>query len=74
MFELLSSRDWKETISSIQQCSRDLDPDAEKDMVSFLGWEWTQTSLNPIDHYGHKNVIIRGLKDKGYSLKAYSCR
>ena len=67
--ELLSSRDWKETISSIQQCSRGLDPDTEKDMVSFLGWEWTQTSLNPIDHYGHKNVIIRGLKDKDIPLR-----
>tara|TARA_X000000368_G_scaffold419031_1_gene421639 strand:- start:1076 stop:3277 length:2202 start_codon:yes stop_codon:yes gene_type:complete len=62
--ELLSSRDWKETITSIQQCSRSLDPDEEKDMVPFIGWEWTQTSLDSNDHYGHKNIIIRGVKNE----------
>jgi len=34
---------------------------AEPDLVSFLGWEWTQVGATPADHYGHKNVVLRGL-------------
>ena len=33
-------------------------------MVPFIGWEWTQTSLDSNDHYGHKNIIIRGVKNE----------
>jgi hypothetical protein len=33
------------------------------DVVAFLGQEWTQIGLSPADHYGHKNVIVRGLAE-----------
>ena len=31
------------------------DPDPE--MVTFLGWEWTQSALSPSAGFGHKNVL-----------------
>ena len=54
---------WKDSLRSIQQCERvsgDLD---EPSVIPFLGWEWTQNSLNKDTHYGHKNIIIKGIKD-----------
>jgi hypothetical protein len=33
------------------------------DMVTFLGWEWTQIGLTPENHYGHKNVVLLDLED-----------
>ena len=31
--------------------------------MAYLGWEWTQIGTTPDNHYGHKNVILRGLED-----------
>jgi len=67
--ELLSSREWKESITAIQQCSKESNPDLETDMVPFLGWEWTQTSIDPNNHYGHKNIIIKGISDSDIPLR-----
>ena len=57
--EWLTSREWKDTISSIQNCastSSDLD---NPPIIPLLGWEWTQKSITKSNHYGHKNVILR---------------
>lgn len=40
------------------------------DMVSFVGFEWTQVGRTPADHYGHKNVIFPGLEDAGLAKRA----
>tara|TARA_Y100001970_G_scaffold98563_1_gene123911 strand:- start:55402 stop:57624 length:2223 start_codon:yes stop_codon:yes gene_type:complete len=61
--EWLTKREWKDSLESIQQCekvSSNLDKPA---VVPFLGWEWTQTSLNRESHYGHKNIIIKSIED-----------
>jgi hypothetical protein len=53
---------WSATKEAIRQCNQVTDP-AAPDMVSFLGWEWTQGASNPDPekHYGHKNVILRDI-------------
>tara|TARA_B100001057_G_scaffold273911_1_gene274208 strand:+ start:271 stop:2469 length:2199 start_codon:yes stop_codon:yes gene_type:complete len=61
--EYLTRREWTETIESLRNCS---DVSSEVDgsgIIPFLGWEWTQTSLDVDKHYGHKNVILKSLEE-----------
>ena len=60
--EFLTRREWEDTIESLQSCSRISKTNDQEEIVPFLGWEWTQTSLNPSEHYGHKNIILRPLE------------
>ncbi len=53
---------WDETIGAIRQCNAITNAESP-DVTAFLGWEWTQMGTHPGNHYGHKNVIIRGLDD-----------
>lgn len=54
---------WEQTVEAIRQCNAVAgDPDAP-DLVSYLGWEWTQVGTKPSNHYGHKNVILRDLEE-----------
>ena len=57
----LTPRRWQETIDTVRRCDA-LGGD-DPDLVSFLGWEWTQMGSTPDNHYGHKNVVLRGLED-----------
>ena len=54
---------WSETVDSIRQCNDVAGDPANPDTVAYLGWEWTQVGLEPENHYGHKNVVIRDLDD-----------
>ncbi len=61
--EGLTPRRWQETRESIRECNKvSGDPD-NPDMVSFLGWEWSQVNTDPKKHYGHKNVIFLDTED-----------
>lgn len=61
--EASTPRRWQETKDAIRQCN-DLAGDPENpDVVAFLGWEWSQVGRTPEEHYGHKNVVLRGLAD-----------
>jgi hypothetical protein len=57
-----SPQTWSETVDSVRQCDATADP-ADPDLVSFLGWEWTQMGTRPENHYGHKNVVLKDLED-----------
>ncbi len=59
----LTPRRWSETVDSIRECNRVAGDGKDPDMVTFLGWEWTQVGTEPANHYGHKNVILRDLED-----------
>ena len=58
--EASTPRKWLETKESIRQCNN---LSTNNDLVSFLGWEWTQVDPNPSNHYGHKNVIFLDTED-----------
>lgn len=60
--EGLTPWQWQATGQALRNCQAATDAH-NPDMVSFLGWEWTQGSPEgqPGNHYGHKNVIFREL-------------
>ena len=61
--ENIAEADWKNTIESIRQCNERAGDPENPDLVSFLGWEWTQMGLTPDTHYGHKNVVLEHTDD-----------
>ena len=56
--EGLTSFFWQETKEAVRQCNAVSGDENNPDMVTFLGWEWTQVGTTPKNHYGHKNVIL----------------
>lgn len=61
---------WAETKDSIRQCNARAGDPANPDVVAFMGFEWTQVGRTPSEHYGHKNVIFKGLADNEISPRA----
>jgi len=59
----LTPAQWRETIGAIRQCDAISGGGESPDTTAFLGWEWTQIGSTPDNHYGHKNVVVRGLAD-----------
>jgi hypothetical protein len=72
--EGLTPHQWRETRDMVRQCNSVAgDPD-DPDMVTFLGWEWTQIGTTPEDHYGHKNVVLRNTADDAVPRRPISSR
>lgn len=61
--EQLSPRMWQETVDVVRECNALAGPSDNPDLVTFLGWEWTQTGPTAAQHFGHKNVIIKGIDE-----------
>lgn len=61
--ESLSPSEWTETREMIRQCNRVAGDPENPDLVSFLGWEWSQGGTTPETHYGHKNVVVLGTEE-----------
>ena len=59
----LTPKRWDETIAAIRQCNAIAGDETNPDLVTYLGWEWTQVGATPQTHWGHKNVVLRGLAD-----------
>ena len=68
----LGPRRWAETVDSIRECNAIGGMGAEPDMVTYLGWEWTQVGPTPDLHWGHKNVILRDLDDDSIPTRPIS--
>jgi hypothetical protein len=61
--EGLTPARWRESVESVRQCNAVAGDPWDPDLVAFLGWEWTQVGDTPETHYGHRNVVLRGLAD-----------
>lgn len=65
--EFLTPDLWQQTKDAIRTCNeRTGGNSADPDMVSFVGWEWTQMGGvigGGAPHYGHKNVIFLDTAD-----------
>jgi hypothetical protein len=71
---VIDERMWGETVDAIRQCN-DIAGDPENpDVTAYLGWEWTQMGSNPDNHYGHKNVVLRGLGEEDVPARPISAR
>ena len=53
---------WQASIDMMRACQAQSDPRAP-DLISFLGWEWTQVGNEAATHYGHKNVHLKTLEN-----------
>ncbi len=54
---------WRETVASLRACDARAGDPAGPDLVAFLGFEWSQAGRTPKTHYGHRNVLLRSLRD-----------
>ena len=69
--ESLTPRQWRETREAVRECNAVAADPLNPDLVTYLGWEWTQSAPAGADsvrdpdlvHYGHKNVILRDTAD-----------
>jgi len=61
--ESISPRNWRETKEAVRQCNAVSGDPVNPDLVTFLGWEWTQVGVTADEHFGHKNVIVRDTED-----------
>lgn len=58
--EGLTPRVWSDTVQSIRDCNAQAGDPANPDMVSFVGWEWSNSEKDDVpSHFGHKNVVFR---------------
>ena len=58
--EGLTPRVWDDTVNVIRECNAQAGEPSSPDMVSFLGWEWSNGNKDDVpSHYGHKNVVFR---------------
>lgn len=57
--ESLTRDRWLESMESVQQCNAVSGNPQNPDLVTFVGFEWTQAGGTVDTHYGHKNVIFR---------------
>ena len=60
---------WENAKQSIRECQAKSNDQSNPDMVSMIGFEWTQVGITPETHYGHKNVIFKGLDDKDVPVR-----
>ena len=62
--EGLTPERWQRTIESMRACNERAGDPSDPDLVAFVGYEWTQVGPTPETHYGHKNVVFRGIGER----------
>lgn len=62
--ESLTKHHWGLIKDSVKQCNALSGDATNPDMVTFLGWEWTQMGNTPETHYGHRVVVLKDQEDE----------
>ena len=61
--ESSTPRRWRETIEAIRQCDAvGATTGDDRDLISFLGWEWSHMGTTAENHFGHRNAVLRDLE------------
>ena len=58
--ETLTRRHWRAAVDSVRRCNERAGDAEAKDLVAFVGWEWTQAGLTADQHWGHRTVLFPG--------------
>jgi len=56
--ESQTPRHWRLTKDTVRACNAAAGDPANPELVTFLGWEWTQIGQTRETHYGHRNVFL----------------
>ncbi len=72
--EGLTPERWQATIDTLRECDARAGDAGNPDVIPMLGWEWTQVGATPETHYGHKNVVLRGLADDEITARPIAYR
>jgi len=72
--ETLTPALWEDTVDSVRACNAAAGDPTNPDLVTYLGWEWSHIGTKPENHYGHKNVVIRGLSDDEIPTRPIAAR
>jgi len=67
--ESLTSSEWALTREVIRNCNHVSGDPTNPDLVSFLGWEWSQIGRTPETHFGHKNIVLLGTEEGEVPLR-----
>jgi len=67
--ESLTPKRWRKTVDTIRRCQAAAGDTKSPDLISFLGWEWTQIGLTADEHYGHRNVVLKSLDEGKVPLR-----
>ena len=72
--EGLTAAQWSQTRDMVRQCNAAAGDPSNPDMVTFLGWEWTQIGDTPAEHYGHKNIVLRDTMEGDVPIRPIASR
>ena len=72
--EGLTPQQWAQTRDMVRQCNAVAGDLENPDMVTFLGWEWTQIGDTPETHFGHKNIVLRDTAEGQVPIRPISSR
>ncbi len=72
--EGMTPAQWANTRDMVRECNAQAGDPAHPDMVTFLGWEWTQIGDTPQNHYGHKNVVLFDTEEGSVPARPISSR
>ena len=72
--EGLTPDQWSQTRQLVRDCNAVAGDPQNPDMVTFLGWEWTQIGDTAETHFGHKNIVLKDIAEGQVPVRPISAR